>query len=60
MKDGIYFDIITIKDGVEYKGRRISVLDTTKLLTNSLMDGMSKVLGISEEDIKEYREKHDG
>ena len=59
MKDGIYFDIITIKDGVEYKGNRISVLDTTKILTNSLMDGMSRILGISEKDIEEYRKNHD-
>lgn len=59
MKDGIYFDIITIKDGVEYKGNRISILDTTKILTNSLMDGMSRILGISEKDIEEYRKNHD-
>ena len=59
MKDGIYFDIITIKDGVEYKGNRISILDTTKILTNSVMDGMSRILGISEKDIEEYRKNHD-
>ena len=59
MKDGIYFDIITIKDGVEYKGNRISILDTTKILTNSLVDGMSQILGISEKDIEEYRKNHD-
>lgn len=59
MKDGIYFDIIIIKDGVEYKGNRISVSDTTKILTNSLMDGMSRILGISEKDIGEYRKNHD-
>lgn len=59
MKDGIYFDIVTIKDGVEYKGNRIGVLDVTKLLTNSMMDGMSRVLGISEKDIEEYRKNHD-
>lgn len=59
MKDGIYFDIITIKDGVEYKGNRISILDITKILTNSVMDGMSRILGISEKDIEEYRKNHD-
>lgn len=59
MKDGIYFDIITIKDGVEYKGNRISILDATEILTNSLMDGMSRILGISEKDIEEYRKNHD-
>lgn len=59
MKDGIYFDIITIKDGVEYKGNRISILAATEILTNSLMDGMSRILGISEKDIEEYRKNHD-
>lgn len=59
MKDGIYFDIVTIKDRIEYPVRRINVTDVDKILTNSMLDGLSEVLGISENDIKEYREKHE-
>lgn len=59
MTDGIYFDIVTIKEGIEYPVRRISVTEVSKILTNSMMDGISVVLGISENDIKEYREKHE-
>lgn len=56
MKDGIYFDIVTIKDGAEYLVRRISVNDVSKILTNQIMDGLSTILGISENDIIEYKE----
>ena len=53
MKDGLYFDIVVIKDGIEYpSGRRISIADVSKILTNSMMDGLTTVLGISENDIK--------
>ena len=56
MKEGIYFDIVTIKDGTEYLVRRISVNDVSKILTNQIMDGLSTILGISENDIIEYKE----
>ena len=59
MIDGIYFDVITIKDGTEYLVRRITVAEVSKILTDSMLDGISAVLGISENDIKEYREKHE-
>ena len=56
MKDGIYFDIVAIKDGAEYPVKRVSVLEVSKILTNSLMDGLGKALDVPEEAIKEYRE----
>ena len=56
MKDGIYFDVVAIKDGVEYSVKRISASDVSKELVNSLMNGLGTVLGISEEDIKECEE----
>lgn len=59
MNDGIYFDIVTIKNGVEYPVKRISISEVSKILIDSLMNGLSNVLGISEEDIKEYKEKHE-
>ena len=56
MKDGIYFDIVVIKDGMTYPVKRVSVLEVSKILSNSLMDGLGKVLGIPEDAIKEYGE----
>ena len=56
MKDGIYFDILAIKDGVEYPVKRVSVLEVSKILTDSLMDGLGKALDVPEEAIKEYGE----
>lgn len=58
MNDGIYFDIVTIKDGVEYPVKRVNILDVSKILTDSTMDGLRKVLGISNNDMKEYRENN--
>ena len=59
MKDGIYFDIVAIKNGNEYPIKRINIMETSKILTDSLMSGIGKVVGISEEAIEEYRENHD-
>ena len=56
MKDGIYFDIVVIKDGMTYPVKRVSVLEVSKILTNSLMDGLGKALDIPEDAIKEYGE----
>lgn len=46
MKDGIYFDVIIIKDNSEYTLDRISVVDMSKTLIDSLMDGLGKSLGV--------------
>ena len=46
MKDGIYFDIIAIKDNSEHVINRISVMDMSKTLIDSLMDGIGKSLGV--------------
>ena len=56
MNDGIYFDIVTIKEGVEYPVKRVNMLEVSRILTDSLMDGIGKMLGVSEEAIREYRE----
>ena len=56
MKDGIYFDIIAIKEGVEYPLKRVSMLEISMILTDALMNGLGKAVDIPEEAIKEYRE----
>ena len=41
---------------MEYPVKRVSVLEVSKILTNSLMDGLGKALDVPEEAIKEHRE----
>ena len=57
MKDGIYFDVIAIKDNKEYPIKRIDTKDLSNELINSMFDGLSRIMGIPEEAIKEHREK---
>ena len=48
MKDGIYFEVFAMKDGKRYNAKIISVEEVSKILVNSVMDGLEKVLGFAE------------
>lgn len=48
MKDGIYFEIFAVKDGVRYNARIIDVAEVSKIMANSVMDGLGKVIGFEE------------
>lgn len=50
MENGIYFEVFAVKDGVRYNAKIISINDVTKILTNSLMDGVGEVIGVKEEN----------
>ena len=48
MKDGIYFEIFAVKDGVRYNARIIDAAEVSKIMANSVMDGLGKVIGFGE------------
>lgn len=48
MKDGIYFEMFAMVDGKRYNAKIISVEEVSKILANSVMDGLGKVLGFAE------------
>ena len=48
MKDGIYFEIFGVKDGVRYNAKIIDVKEVSGILANSVMDGLGKVIGFEE------------
>ncbi len=48
MKDGIYFEIFAMKDGKRYNAKIISVAEVSKIMANSVMDGLGKVIGFEE------------
>ena len=43
-KDGIYFEVFAVKDGVRYNSQIISLNDVSKVMTNSLMDGLQEII----------------
>jgi len=45
MKDGIYFEIFAVKDGVRYNAKIIDVKEVSRIMANSVMDGLEKVVG---------------
>ena len=50
MKDGIYFEVFAMKDGKRYNAKIISVAEVSKIMANSVMDGLGKVIGFEEAD----------
>lgn len=42
--DGIYIEVFAVKDGVRYNAQVISLNDVSKVLTNSLMDGLQEII----------------
>ena len=50
MKDGIYFEIFAVKDGVRYNAKIIDAKEVSRIMTNSVMDGLEKVISFEETD----------
>lgn len=48
MKDGIYFEIFAVKDGVRYNARIIDAKVVSSIMANSVMDGLGKVIGLDD------------
>ena len=50
MKDGIYFEIFAVKDGVRYNAKTIDAKEVSGIMANSVMDGLGKVIGFEDSD----------
>ena len=50
MKDGIYFEIFAVKDGVRYTAKIIDAEEVSGIMANSVMDGLGKVIGFEYSD----------
>ena len=48
MKDGIYFEIFVVKDGVRYNAKIIDAKEVSGIMANSVIDGLGKVIGFEE------------
>ena len=48
MKDGIYFEIFAVKDGVRYTAKIIDSVEVSKIIVNSVVDGLEKVIGLEQ------------
>ena len=45
MKDGIYFEVFAIKNGIKYNLKIIDAAEVSKIMANSVMDGLGTVIG---------------
>ena len=50
MKDGIYFEIFAVQNGKRYNAKIIDVSEVSKIMANSVMDGLGEVIGFKETD----------
>ena len=50
MKDGIYFEIFAIQNGKRYNAKIIDASEVSKIMANSVMDGLGKVIGFEDAD----------
>ena len=50
MKNGIYFEIFVVKDGVRYNAKIIDAKEVSGIMANSVMDGLGKVIGFEDAD----------
>ena len=48
MKDGIYFEIFAVKDGVRYNTKIVDTKEVSEIMAISVMDGLGKVIGFKE------------
>lgn len=48
MKDGIYFEIFAVKDGVRYNAKIIDAKEVSGIMANSVMNGLGKVIGFED------------
>ena len=53
MENGIELDIFIVKDKIRYKVKTISINEVSKILANSLMDGVDKIINPDEDLTKE-------
>ena len=45
MDNGIELDVFIVKDGIRYKIKTIDINDANKILIDSIMDGIGKIIG---------------
>ena len=45
MKDGVYFEVFAVKNSIRYNAKIINVSDVSKIMANSVMDGLEEVIG---------------
>ncbi len=50
MKDGIYFEVFAVKEGTRYNAKIIDVKEASKILANSVMDGLGEIIGFEKTD----------
>ena len=50
MKDGIYFEIFAIQNGKRYNAKIVNASEVSKIMANSVMDGLGKVIGFEDDD----------
>ena len=50
MKDGIYFELFAVKDGVRYNAKIIELKEVSEIMANSLTNGLGKIIGVKETD----------
>jgi hypothetical protein len=50
MKDGIYFEVFAIKDGIRYNAKIIDASEVSEIMANSVMRGLGKVIGFEDTD----------
>ena len=50
MKDGLYFEIFVVKDGVRYNAKIIDAKEVSEIMANSVTDGLGKIIGFEETD----------
>jgi hypothetical protein len=47
MKDGIYFELFAIKDGVRYNAKIVDVSTVSQILENHVMNGLGEILALT-------------
>ena len=50
MKDGIYFEIFAMKNGIRYNTKIIDVKEANRILLTSTMNGFEKIIGLEDTD----------
>lgn len=50
MRDGIYFEMFAMKDGVRYNAKIVDIGEVGRTIAKSVFDGLEKVIGFEETD----------
>lgn len=50
MKDGIYFEIFAMQNGKRYNVKIIDASEVSKIMANSVMDGLGNVIRFEDTD----------